>query len=50
MDYNKYFLYRELSEAFRNNNLNQAKLLLSKAKYYSTLIEKIKDIDVPIRK
>lgn len=50
MDNNKYLLFRELSEAFSDNNLNQAKVLLSKAKYYSTLIEKIKDIDVPIIK
>lgn len=39
-------LFREISKAFSNNNLNEAKILLSKAKYYSTLLEKIKEIDV----
>jgi len=39
-------LYKEISKAFNDNNLNEAKTLLSKAKYYSTLLEKIKEIDV----
>ncbi|VVC41581.1 Hypothetical protein CINCED_3A023264 [Cinara cedri] len=36
-------LYKELSEAFNENNLDQAKVLLSKAKYFSTLLENIKE-------
>ncbi|CAH1738025.1 co-chaperone protein HscB homolog [Aphis gossypii] len=39
-------LYTELSKAFSENDKNQAKLLLSKAKFFSTLLEKIKDKDV----
>lgn len=36
-------LYTELSKAFNDNNQNQAKVILSKAKFFSTLLEKIKD-------
>ncbi|KAL4096765.1 hypothetical protein QTP88_021655 [Uroleucon formosanum] len=38
-------LYTELSKAFSENNQNQAKVLLSKAKFFTTLLEKIKDKD-----
>lgn len=39
-------LFRELSRAFSENDPNRAKVLLSKAKYFNTLLEKIKEINV----
>jgi len=46
MEYNQYlYVNRELSKAFSENNQNQAKVLLSKAKFFTTLLAKIKDKD-----
>lgn len=38
--------FRNVSKSFKENNMKQAKLLLSKAKYFTTLLEKIKEIDI----
>jgi len=46
VEYNQYlYVNRELSKAFSENNQNQAKVLLSKAKFFTTLLEKIKNKD-----
>jgi len=36
--------FRKIDDAFKDNNLEQAKILLAKLKYYSSLEDKIREL------